>query len=43
VLSMDGNLFDLENFNYDSLTVKPNDTYDLSAKFIKETLNTLDN
>jgi hypothetical protein len=33
----------LENFNYDTLTVKPNNTDDLSAKFIKETHNTPDN
>jgi hypothetical protein len=32
-----------KNFNYNSLTVEPNDTDGLSEKFIEETLNDLDN
>jgi hypothetical protein len=43
VLSGDTTLLDLKNLNYDSLTVKPNNTDDLSEKFIAETLKDLNN
>jgi hypothetical protein len=38
VLSGDDNNLDLANFNYDSLTVEPNDTDGLSQQYIAETL-----
>jgi hypothetical protein len=43
VLSGNDNNLDLENFNYDSLTVEPNDTDDLSEQFIAETLREFEN